>query len=835
MPLVLWIGLFLTCIQVNAQLDTTVLGKDSVEIAAGPRNKAAVDQPVSYHADDSIYFDLKARKIYLYQNAWVTYGSMKLEADYIVIDFSTKDMEAKGLPDSTGKISGTPKFSDQGKTYEAEEMKYNFERKKGILSGLVTTEGDGYVYGRKVLRDSQENIFVRDARYTTCNDPHPHFYISAAKFKIVPGKQVVTGPANLVVAEVPTPLVIPFAFFPLQKERSKGIIFPSYGETQDRGFFIRGMGYYLPINDYFDLTATGDFYFRGSWGVNLRSAYRKRYRYNGDVSISYSDNRFGEPNTPTFSRSKDLRVIWRYNQDAKLKPGSNFGADVNFVTGSYLRNNATEVRDILTNTVASTVRYNTTMLNNRLNLSATGRLNQNLGTGLVDVSLPDLGITMSRVVPFANSLSNRQILKNFGFSYSNSFQNRISVQDSNLFKPGILDSMNYGMVHSIPVNTSFKLFKYITVNPGFNFTDYWYLKTIEQLYNEEEDTLITEERNGFSRAAAYSGAINFTTIIYGNKTFKRGKIYAIRHVMRPQVSANWSPDFTSSRRAGFREVQTDSSGNIRKYSIYEQNLMGFPSGTAQGGLNFSIGNNLEMKVRSEKDTANGGIKKIKLLEAFNVASGYNFLADSLKLRPFSLNGQTALFDGKLRMNFNGLLQPYAFDSVNGVVQLVDRFVWEDKFSIGRLTQAGVSFNTNLNRDAMKSLNRPGVSEQDREIIMGNPYAFVDFNVPWSLNLNYNLNFLRQGFDKGQVVQSVTFQGDVNLSPGWKIGYSSGYDLSNKELMISKIDLFRDLHCWEFTFSWIPNGFRKSFEFIIRAKPGSLQDLKINRRGFWFDN
>lgn len=833
----MWIAMFCCTERAAAQNDSLEILADSsiTDSLQIPVSKAAVDFPVSYKAKDSIYFDLEAKKVYLFGNAVVTYEDMKLEAAYMVIDFSTKDIEAKGMPDSTGKLKGTPIFSDQGKSYEAEEMHYNFERKKGTLSGLVTTEGDGFVYGEKVLRDSQENIYVRHARYTTCNDPHPHFYVAAGKFKIVPGKQVVTGPANLVVADVRTPLLIPFAFFPLQQDRSKGIIFPSYGETQDRGFFLRGLGYYLPINDFIDLTATGEFYFRGSWGIAMRSAYRKRYKYNGEVAISYNDNRFGEPETPSFSRSRDLRVKWIYNQDAKARPGSSFGADVNFVTGSYLRNNANEVQDILTNTVTSTVRYSKSFLNNKLNLNSTARLNQNLGTGIVDLSLPDIGLTMSRIVPFSKPGVRKQFLKNFGFSYSSSLQNRITVRDSNLFRASTLDSMKVGMVHRIPVNTSFKVLKHITVNPGMSYTDYWYMRTIERSYDQENDSLIENTLSGFSRAGAYSASVNFTTIIYGSKSFKRGKIYALRHVMRPQISANFSPDYTMSRRAGFREVQTDSSGNTLRYSIYEQSLMGFPSGTARGGLSFSLGNNLEMKVRSAKDTANGGVKKVKLLEALNFSSSYNFLADSLKLAPLSINGQTALFNGKLRMNFNGLLQPYALDSVNGRLQTVNRFEWNENGKIGRLSQAGLSFNTNLNRDALKSVQQNNrLSEQDRQIINSHPYAFVDFNVPWSLNLNYNLNMRRSGYEKPELVQSVTFQGDVNLSPGWKIGYSSGYDLSSKELMISKIDLYRDLHCWEFTFSWIPNGFRKSFEFIIRAKPGSLQDLKINRRGFWFD-
>jgi lipopolysaccharide export system protein LptA len=798
------------------------------------KSKDALESKITYKSKDSIFFDLKAKQVHLYGEAKIEYEGMMLVADYILMDFNKKEVSAKHGKDSSGKKMGIPVFTEGGKSYEADAMRYNFESKKGVSEGVITTEDDGFVYGEKVLKDSSGQIYVKSARYTTCDDPDPHFYISAKKFKIIPKKQVVTGPANLVVAGVRTPLVIPFGFFPIKSKQTKGILFPTYGETQDRGFFLRDFGYYTPISDYMDLAVLGTFYFRGSWGITARTNYKKRYRYNGNLTFSYNLNEFGEPESASYSESGDVNLHWTFMQDAKAKPGRSFNANVNYVSSNFYKNNSFQVNDIARSNINSSLGYNKTFRDGKINLGANGRMDQNVQTKTVNVSLPSLTLSASRYMPFEQRATSKQILKNFGLSYQGNMENRVQVQEENLFKASVIDSMNNGIRHSVPIGTSFKAFKYFSVNPSFNLNDYWYFKTLEKQWDTDNDTLLSFERTGFERAMQYSASISMSTIFYGTKTFKKGGIYAIRHVVRPQISAGWNPDYTKDSRFGYRQVQTDTAGTKSGYTIFDNGILGGPSGAASASLNFGIGNNLEMKIRSSKDTANGGIKKIKLIESFNVNGGYNFLADSLRLSVITMSGNTTLFE-RINLNFSGNLDPYSFDSVGTSYYRVNRSMLGDYRKLTRFTYGRLSMSTNLNPRANKKKTSEVGSETELEMINSRPYAYVDFNIPWSLSLNYNISYNKPWESKPEIDQSFTFNGDINLTERWKIALSSGYNFTLKELSLTKIDFFRNLHCWEFSFGWIPVGPRQSFDFTIRVKSPTLQDLKLNRRAFWFDN
>lgn len=798
------------------------------------KSKDALESKVTYKSSDSIFFDLKAKQVHLFGKAKLEYEGMVLEADYILMDFNKREVSAKHGFDSAGNKKGIPVFTEAGKSYEADMMTYNFETKKGVSQGVITTEDDGFVYGEKVLKDSSGEIYVKNARYTTCDDPDPHFHISAKKFKIIPKKQVVTGPANLVVAGVRTPLIIPFGFFPIKSKQTKGILFPTYGETQDRGFFLRDFGYYTPVNDYMDLALLGTFYFRGSWGITAKTNYKKRYRYNGNLLFSYNLNEFGEPESPTYSESGDVNLHWTFTQDAKAKPGRSFNANVNYVSSNYLKNNSFQVNDIARSNINSSIGYNKTFLNGKINLGANGRMDQNVQTQTVNVSLPSLTLSASRFMPFEQRATSKQILKNLGLSYQGNMENRVQMQEENLFKASVIDSMSNGVLHSIPVGTSFKAFKYFSVNPSFNLNDYWYFKTLERSWDNNLDTVFSYEKSGFERAMQYSASISMSTIIYGTKTFKKGAIYAIRHVVRPQISAGWNPDYTKSDRFGYRNVQVDNSGRTERYSIFDGGIMGGPSGSAAASLNFGIGNNLEMKIRSNRDTSNGGVKKIKLIESFNINGGYNFLADSLRLSVISLSGNTTLFE-RINMNFSGSLDPYAFDSIGTTYYRTNRLMFTEKSRLARFTYGRLSMSTNLNPQANNKKTSSVGSEAELEMINSRPNAYVDFNLPWSLSLNYNITYNKPWEGKAEMDQSFTFNGDINLTERWKIALSSGYNFTSKELSLTKIDFFRNLHCWEFSFGWIPVGPRQSFDFTIRVKSPTLQDLKLNRRAFWFDN
>lgn len=815
--------------------DSLVLSMNSVK----SENKSALEDEVEYEAADSIILNMKERKAYLYGNAWITFQDIKLEADYIEVDFDKKTLYARGIINDTNqRYVGRPQFTDDGKTYEADTMKYNFETKKGLSMGVLTTEKDGFIHGEKVLRDSLENIYVKKARFTTCNLPEPHFYIQANKIKVIPKKQIVTGPANLVIEEINTPLFVPFGFFPIPEKKAHGLIFPNFGESPDRGFYFRGLGYYFPISDNFDLQLTGDFYFRGSWGVAANSTYYKRYKYRGNFGISYNQNEIGEPEIPsTYSVSNDIRVRWTYQQDAKARPGSSFGASVNFVTSNYLKNNTINYSDIISTTSTSSVNYSKSLFRNKLNLSINSNIYQDLSREDVDLTLPEFTANLSRQLPFSKAVIGnktiRSFVRNFGFSYAGNFRNQVRVKEQTLFDQAVLDSFNNGITHNIPLTTSFKALKWLTVSPNFSFQEYWYFKTTEKVWDNLNDTLLIDNSiNGFSRANEFSTAISVSTILYGYKEFQNGKIQAIRHVIRPNISAAWNPDFTTGISNGYREVQVDTAGTMATYSIYEEGIMGRPGRGPQATLNFGIGNNVEMKVRSAKDTANGGLKKIKLIESFNIGSGYNFLADSLKLAVISMNGQTTILN-KIRINFRSRLDPYQYDSSGSREYRIDEYLWNNGNGFLRFASTSLTISTNLNPQAFKQKENDKVNQDELEFINNNMGDYIDFNIPWSLSLNYNLTSNNSFFGENKTDQLLSVTGDISLTKNWKIGFSTGYDISEKAMALTSFDFYRNLHCWEFSFSWFPI-IRQQFEFSIRVKSSTLQDLKLNRRRSWWD-
>ena len=836
-----------------SKIDPDSISKDSISFSIS-NHQSDIEDQVEYDAEDSTILDLNAQKAYLFGKAQIIFQDIKLNADYIAIDFRTKDVFATGIvDDSTQNYIGRPAFDDDGKIYEADTMKYNFESKKGISYGVLTTEKDGYIHGKRVLRDSQENIYVKDAQFTTCNLPNPHFYIKADKIKVIPGKQIITGPANLVIEGINTPLVVPFGFFPIPEKRKHGILFPTFGQSQERGYNLRGLGYYLPINDFFDVQIAGDIYFRGSWGFTLRSNYYKRYKYRGNLQFSFNRNEFGEPESPSFRVSNDYSLRWNYTKDAKSRPGSNFSANVNFVTSSFLKNNTTNYNDIISTNSNSSVSYSRGLFNRKINLSIASNINQNLSTGDLTMTLPQMTANMSRQMPFKSFNSKnktlRSFLRNFGVSYQGTFRNEIRTIDTTLIgsireqlegSPSInttnlRDNIKNGISHRIPISTSLKALKWITVSPNISFDEYWYLETTEKRWNQEKDSLITNTIKGFDRAVSYRTSISLSTILYGMKIFKKeSKLQAIRHVIRPNMSAVYSPDFSTGENNGYRTVQTDTPQVFNTYSIYENGLLGRPSSGPQASINFGVGNNLEIKIKSSKDTTNGGIKKIKIIENLNIRSGYNFLADSFNLSTISINGNTTILN-KIRMTFGTSFDPYQWELDEDGTKSYRRknYALNTMNTLGHFTQSNLSISTNLNPEAFKRKSSDNANEQELEFINNNLQNYVDFNIPWSLNINYNMRASRPVLLEKSVNQSITFNGDIKLTENWKIGLNSGYDISKEELSLTSINFYRDLHCWQMNFEWYPIG-RQMFSFGINVKSSTLQDLKLNRRRSWFD-
>lgn len=820
-----------------AQVSDTIQTKDSISLSLKP-GKDAVKSRVMVDAVDSVITSIKDKKMYMYKQAVVTYEDMKLEADYIEVDFNTNEIHAKGLPDSTGKIVGKPVFTTDGKPFNADEMWYNFKTKKGISTGVVTTQEGGLIRGGKILKDSNDNMYIKNATYTTCNAEHPHFWISAGKFKVIPEKQVISGPANLVIAGINTPVVLPFGFFPIQKKRSKGLVVGSFDQQDRWGYGLRDFGFYTPINDKLDMLLSADIYLRGSFGFSVKSNYKKLYKYSGYALVKYNKFIEGEKETSEYQEVNNYRVEWIYRQDSRAKPGRTFSADVKYITRNQQKYASTDVNEIVATTANSSVAYSKSFANRQVFLTTNGRITQNLTTGDLDMELPEMNINVQRMQPFKNMSGPKdkyKVLRNFGFNYTTAFRNNVSVNQDSIFNksgrrtlelnPSFLESVRNGVRHTANFNTSFNVLKYFNVSPNASITDFWYFKTIEKLW--ENDTLLEQDVKGFSRAASYNAGFQVNTVIYGTKTFK-GRIQAVRHIIRPTVGMSWSPNFQESKNSGFRFVQTDTSGTISPYSIYENGIYSGPTGTGNGSIDFAINNNLEMKLVTPNDTSNGGVKKVKIIESFNFSSRYNMFADSLKLSPISVSAFTTLFN-KLRVNFSTRIDPYqyAYDSSTSRYTSIDKFTIENG-KLGELRSGSIQLSTSLNPDALKRRS----NNDEGEFVSGMDY-FMDFSIPWDLSLNFSSQFTRNvGATERTSDQTLMFSGNVKLTEYWKIGFRSGYSFTTGQPGITSIDFARDLHCWVFNFHWIPVGTYRQFNFELKVKAAMLKDLKIKRRDTW---
>jgi len=832
---VLWISLLFGQFSVVAQRDSV----DAKLLKFKSKAKSGIQVPVDYSAEDSMVLDIPGKKVYLYGNAKVRYEDINLDAGYIMVDFNTQGIIARPYNDASGKLVHRPHFSDGKDQFTSDSMNYNFSSKKALVFNARTTQQDGFVFGEKTFKDPQNNTYIKNARYTTCNDTvNPHFYIFAKKFKIIPNKQAITGPANLVIAGINTPLLVPFGFFPLQKGQTRGVIFPTYGESQDRGFFLRNLGYYFPINKYYDLAVTADIFFRGSYGIHLNSSYAKRYKFRGNVGFDYNYNEFGEKETG-ITISKDYTIKWNYNSDAKSHPGQTFNANINYVSSNYNKNNSFTQQNIIQSTIQSSANYSRSFLSNNLNMSLGSRIVQNLQREEVNITFPEMSLNVPRISPFANLNTKNKAIKTLGLSYNGDFLNSVVMKQKNLVPAlgldrnndsiHIADSLKSSIVQSVPISASIKLFKYFQLNPTASFTEYWYFKSELQSWDNVNDTLLTTQKNGFERASSIQASMSFLTTLFGMLQFKKGKLQAVRLVLTPSLNFGFRPDLQTYSN-GFRKVQIDTLGTTKDYSIFGNSGSAYPSGVSSASIGFNINNNLEIKTRKHTDTGYVS-KKIKLIEMFNISSAYNLVADSFNWSNFSFNGRSTLFKSKLSVNYSWTIDPYQYTN-----RRINKLVIDNGKNLGRLTGANLSMGTNFNKAAREKKVNANTSNAELMMINTYPQYYVDFSIPWSLQVNYNLIYTHADPRvPSEVRQSVTFNGDVKLTENWKIGYGSGYDFFTKQLAITKIDIHRDLHCWEFSFGWIPVGFRQSFEFRINVKASSLQDLKLSRRNFWYDN
>ncbi len=774
----------------------------------------AIESKINSFAKDSIDYDLINNKVFLFNEAVIEFDDIVLKAAYIELDSDKNIVFAKSLVnDSTGENYGYPEFTENGKSFIAKEITYNFNTQKGIIKDVKTQEGEGYILGEKVKKNPDDVVYTSDGRYTTCNNDIPHFSIRAKKIKTIPNKKIITGPAILEFGGVPTPLAIPFGFFPSEQKQSSGIIFPFYGESTNLGFFLKNGGYYLALSDYMDLSLVGDIYSKGSWNLKLNSNYKRRYRYSGNFNISYSSLKSGNEILGNNTDKRDFFIRWKHQQDPKSNPKSRFSANINAGSSSFQQNNSTSDSDYLSNTFQSSISYSKTFANS--NLSVNVRHRQNTLTKNVDLNLPEVNYTINRFYPFKkfNKSSSRKWYDKIAVNYSTNLNNTVSVADSLFFNKSTLSEFRNGVQHRIPVSTSFKAMKYFTFSPSFNYTERWYFNRIEKEWLNNQ--VFTDTITGFNRVYNYGFNISGNTKLYGNFNFSKGKLKAIRHVISPSFNFNFTPDFSSSNYNFYDEVQIDSLGTTQVYSNYQNGIYGYPSQQASNSLNLSIGNLLEMKT-STNDTVNS-IKKIKLIESLNISANYNFLSDSLNLSYIRINGRTRLLN-KFDVTYNSIYDPYQ-EGDNG--QRINTSYFSKTYLPARLINANTSLNFRLSG---------GKNDKSESAYW---LDYLDFDIPWNLSVNYTLSYNKLSASQA-LTQSLNFSGDLKLTEKWKIGFNSGYDFDAKDLSYTSLNLYRDLHCWEMLIKWIPFGYRQSYNFTIRVKASVLQDLKWERKKDWYD-
>ncbi len=848
---------------------TSIAARDSVvnhdtvvpqENKPAQKQAAFIDDKIERSCNDSTVQDFKNNKIYYYGDAKVVYGDITIEAAFIEFDFEKRTVFAKGLRDTMGKLYGAPIFLEGDKRYNSETMTFNFDTKKGIITKVFTEDAMGYIHGAKIKKLDDNTINIKSGSFTTCSNPeHPHFEFHFGKAKVIPDDKIVTGPAYFKLAETPLPIGVPFGIFPNSKGQRNGILVPSWGESANRGFYLENGGFYWGINDNLDLQLVGDIYTRGSWAVKPTLRYNKRYAFNGSFSGSYAVNKIGSKGSADYNESTDFKVRWVHKQDPKARPKSSFSADVYIVSSNYNKYNAISSNEYLSNTFQSSIAYQTS-IGSLFNFTANASHSQNTLTRVMTVTLPEVTLTMNRIYPFKNvgKPGKKRWYKDMYVSYTANAKNYVSMADSLYFKPEWLDNLQNGIQHRIPISMPVKLFKYVTWTTSVNVLDRMYFRYFEKQWVEDPSMpkggyLKTDTINQFRNVFSFDVSSSMTTKIYGMVNFKKGPIRAIRHVFTPSIGFSYNPDF-SKDFWNYYSTYYDANGIEQLYSMFQGNVYGTPPSGQSGRINYSFGNNLEIKVPSRKDTITG-VKKVKVIEDLTLSGSYDLAKDSLNFSYLSVSGRTTLFK-KLSVRYSSMWDPYILDSA-GRKQL-NQFEWDVNKRLFRKNSVAWNFslsysldnntfknkkNKGANNTATRQFNTsPLASEEEMNDIRSNPGGYVDWTTQWSLSLSYNLtlsnnpsyiNYLLQ--DDRKVIQTLGVNGNINLSPKWKVSVQTGWDFELKKLSYTSLTIYRDLHCWEMRFNWIPLGTYKSWNFQINVKAAALQDLKLTKKKDYRDN
>ncbi len=857
----------------NKQID------DSIRLDSINRKRSnGLDAPVDFSSEDSLVYDAASRRAKLYGEANVKYQNMDLKSDRIQMSLDSSIVHATGTADTTGKIDGKPVFVMGQDTYESDTMSFNFKTKKGFINSVYTAQQDGYLSSEQSKRDSSGVLYLQHGRYTTCDQEHPDFYIALSRAKVRPGKDVVFGPAYLVVADVPLPLAIPYGFFPFTKSYSSGFIMPSYGDESSRGFYLRDGGYYFAMSDKWDLKLLGEIYTKGSWGVSVASNYRKRYRYSGSFFFSYQNTKNGDKGMPDYTEQTSFKLQWSHRQDSKANPYTSLSASVNFATTDYERNNLNSMYNPQSYTQSlrtSSVSWSSTFSSLGLTLSGTANLSQNMIDSTVSLTLPDLNISVSRFYPFKrrHAAGKERWYEKISMSYTGQLRNSIDTKEDLLFKSNLIRDWRNGFQHQIPIQANFTLFNYININPSFNFTDRMYSNKIMRSWDTAAQEEVADTVYGFYNVYDWRMSVSASTKLYGfwtpSKKLFGDKIQAIRHVMTPQVTFSYAPDNGSRYYETYQKTDAEGNVTLEEYSPFEHGLFSLPSRGSTGSITFDLSNNIEMKVKSDKDST--GVKKLSIIDELGFNMGYN-MAD--KERPWSdLTVRLRLKWWKsYTFNMNAVFATYAYELDENGNPYVETHTEYSKGRFGRFQGMSQNISFTLTPEKIKKWFGGGDDEEDEkqtdedetdntdiesnvddDLVRGQHGAkkesagkaetdedgYMKFSMPWSLTIGYGISMRedtrRERFNTKKMrypyrfTQTLNFSGNIRISDGWNISFSSGYDFENHEMSMTTASLQRDLHCFNMSCSVVLAPYT-SYNFSFRCNAATLTDaLKYDKR------
>ncbi len=853
---------------------------DSIRLDSLNRKKAnGIDAPVNFASEDSMVYDAGNKLAYLFGASNVKYENMDLTSDRIALSMDSSLVRATGTADTTGEVKGQPVFKMGSDEYESDTIAFNFKTKKGFINNVYTAQQDGFLSSERSKRDSSGVLYLEHGRYTTCDLPHPDFYIALSRAKVRPGKDVVFGPAYLVVADVPLPIAIPYGFFPFTKSYSSGFIMPTYGDESSRGFYLRDGGYYFAMSDKWDLKLLGEIYTKGSWGLSAASNYRKRYKYSGSFYFSYQDTKNGDKGMPDFAEQESFKIQWMHRQDAKANPFSTLSASVNFATSSYERNNLNSMynpQSYTQSTRTSSVSWSTTFSSIGMTLSGTTNLNQNMRDSMIDLTLPDLNISISRFYPFKRKrmVGKERWYEKISMSYTGHLSNSIHTKEDQLMKANLVKDWRNGFQHSVPINANFTLFNFLNINPSISFTDRMYTNKVMRSWDEAAQREVCDTVYGFNNVYNWSMSLSASTKLYGfyvpNRKIFGDKIVAVRHVFTPNVSFNYAPDFGAERYGYYKTYQkTDADGNVSlvEYSPYTGSLFGVPGRGKTGSFTFDMSNNIEMKIRSDKDST--GFKKISIIDELGASMSYNMAA---KQRPWSdLTMRIRLKWWKnYTFNMNAVFATYAYELDKNGKPYIGTHTEYSKGRFGRFQGMSQNISFTLNPEKLKKWFGRGDDEKedednddegmdtdvesnvDDDMVRGQHGAkkktsskaetdedgYMKFSMPWSLTVGYGITMRENTAGRFNTksmrypykfTQNLNFSGNVRISDGWNISFSSGYDFEEHDLSMTTASLQRDLHCFSMSCSVVLAPYT-SYNFSFRCNAATLTDaLKYDKR------